>query len=100
MNFSKLTDLYNIDFIIEFGETCKTQRNDIDLLIVSNDFEDMFIHKRKKLAERYIISETKIDPICITLKEFERMQKGKSIFAKQILKGVILYDSRNKGDIA
>ncbi|WP_458411536.1 hypothetical protein ACNQFZ_11755 [Schinkia sp. CFF1] len=99
MNFSNLTNLYKIDLIIEFGETSIMQRNDIDLLIVSDDFDDMFMHKRRNLVKGCIVSELVIDPICITLEEFERFQKGNSIFAKQILKGAILYDSRNKGDI-
>jgi predicted nucleotidyltransferase len=98
MYFGDLTNLFEIELIIEFGETSNIRRNDIDLLIVSNDFEDMFTHKRKRLVQKCIISDPEIDPICITLEEFVRLQKGDSIFAKQILKGAIIYDSRNKGD--
>lgn len=99
INLSYLTRFYKVDLIIEFGETSNSERNDIDLLIISDDFEDMFTHKRKKMVENCIISNYLIDPICVTSDEFCKMKNGDSNFTKQILKGDILYDRRSEGSI-
>lgn len=81
-----------------FGNTLNPKNRDIDLLVVSDDFVDMFMFKRKKLITDYVISNIVIDPICITKKEYKRLVTSNSNFAKQMLKGEVIYESRDKRD--
>lgn len=69
-----------------FGNTLNPKNRDIDLLVVSDDFVDMFMFKRKKLITDYVISNIVIDPICITKKEYKRLVTSNSNFAKQMLR--------------
>ncbi|EJR73635.1 hypothetical protein ORN01_22160 [Bacillus cereus] len=94
LNFSELVCNLKIEKIIIFGNlTMKS--NDLDLLIVSDDYEVMYNHKRIKISKKFIHSIKKLDLICLTLKEFNELQIRPNQFSINILtKGEVLYERR------
>ena len=87
--------LLNIDVIkiYLFGSCVTGVGNDIDLLVISNDFEGI---SRAKRLEKVMLnfSGLNIDPVCITSIEFERLLKQKSFFLSEILKTALLIYER------
>ena len=63
----KINDLYI------FGN--KSTQNDIDILIVSDDFVNISRTKRKMLVKKISF---KLDPICLTTREFKKLKLSKS----------------------
>jgi predicted nucleotidyltransferase len=57
----------SILLIVEFGNRC-SDANDIDILIVSDEFRDISKLKRKELIKRI---DEYLDPICFTSKQFK-----------------------------
>lgn len=64
---------FKIAYLFVFGN--KFSEKDIDILIVSNDFENISFTKRKMLIQK---TSLYLDPICLTLKEFERLKCSQS----------------------
>ncbi|MCD7972243.1 MAG: hypothetical protein LUG18_06190 [Candidatus Azobacteroides sp.] len=63
--------------------------NDIDLLIVSNSFKGISISKRKDLIKK---NNNKIDPICLTIKDFEKLKMSESTLWLELIKnGILIY---------
>lgn len=50
-------------------------QSDVDILIVSDDFTNISISKRKMLIKK---SSHSLDPICLTPKEFNKLKQSKS----------------------
>jgi predicted nucleotidyltransferase len=67
-----------------FGSTVKKglAGNDIDLLIVSNEFEDILRQDRKKMFN--LPKELKFDLFLFTLKEFEKFKNSNSPLVESI----------------
>lgn len=91
-----LLNVLDVHTIMLFGSILnKSNPRDIDLLIVSDDFEDMFIFKRKQQVQQLVESNT-IDPVCVTVEEFLNMKVSGSGFSKQILlTGRVIYEKFN-----
>ncbi|MDK7489685.1 MULTISPECIES: hypothetical protein [Bacillus cereus group] len=91
-NFSALVLAIDIEKILLFGNKSITS-NDIDLLVVSNDFELMYSSKRVQYVKKYLNSTKKIDLICVTVEEYKKMIKYPTELSKQIIKsGEIVYE--------
>jgi len=90
---SKLKKDYAVSNIIFFGSrtTDKYHKDsDIDLIIVSDDFEGMhFIDRASKMYD-YWESDMPIDFICYTSKEYELLKKRISIVKEALTKGIVL----------
>lgn len=88
--------MLDVHTIILFGSILdRNNPKDIDLLIVSDEFEDMFFLKRKQHIRQLLKSE-KIDPICVTVSEYLKMKNNGSVFSQQILStGRIIYEKHN-----
>ena len=102
VHFSDLTidlDLLNeyliIEKIILFGNM-KADARDIDLLIVSDDFQDMYAKKRKDFIYKGLTALKKIDVLCLTNRQYEKMVSVENEFNKNLFrKGVIVYEREN-----
>ena len=70
--------------VMIFGSTVKKglAGNDIDLLIVSNEFEDILRQDRKKMFN--LPRELKFDLFLFTLKEFEKFKNSNSPLVESI----------------
>ena len=83
----------NIDVlkVYLFGSTVLGNGDDIDILVISNDFEGMSRLKRK---EKILVNfDCSVDAICITVKEFSRLSKQNSILLKNILaQSLLVYE--------
>jgi len=64
---------FKINEIFLFGN--KLAQNDIDVLVVSDDFANISRTKRKMLIKK---TSLKLDPICLTTQEFEKLKRSKS----------------------
>lgn len=64
---------FRINELFLFGND--SNQSDIDILIVSDDFANISLTKRKMLIKK---SSVKLDPICLTLKEFNKLKNSKS----------------------
>lgn len=92
MDYRTLIETLKIKLIIVFGNI-DFDSKDIDLLIVSDDFSDMFYHKRINKVLEYIESDLKLDPICLTQKEYNKLLNYPNEFAKNIIdKGELIYE--------
>ncbi len=91
LNIEPLITCFSIKFIIQYGNRC-INSNDIDLLIISDDFATIYLPKRKKLVISILNSRKKIDPICLTNKELKLYLSTQNPYYLKIMKeGVILY---------
>lgn len=63
---------FRINELILFGND--SFQSDIDILIVSDDFANISLTKRKMLVQK---SSVKLDPICLTPKEFNKLKNSK-----------------------
>ena len=64
---------FRINKLFIFGND--SFQSDIDVLIVSDDFANISLTKRKMLIKK---SSFKLDPICLTPKEFNKLKNSKS----------------------
>ena len=71
--FKSLNMDFRINEIFVFGN--HSIQSDIDVLIVSDDFANISRTKRKMLIKK---SSSKLDPICLTTKEFNKLKNSKS----------------------
>ncbi|MEN6328601.1 MAG: hypothetical protein ABFD18_20635 [Syntrophomonas sp.] len=93
LDYSELIDYLQIFKIILYGSLLET--SDLDLVIISDDFECMFIHKRISIAKKCLKTKRKLDLICLTIDEFEKLQKTPNQFSVNILiEGELLYEGR------
>jgi predicted nucleotidyltransferase len=80
--------------IILFGSQVSVKsENDVDLIIISDDFCGLSRMKRIKLILS-LFTDVVIDPICLTNTEYDNYKNG--IFFETILKNSkVLYDREN-----
>ena len=91
---SKITSGRNIKRIYLFGSVARDDFNegsDIDIAIIG-DFEERFLDRSDRFIE---MTDLPIEPLCYTEAEFEDMQNRSNPFVKEILKGKILFSSKN-----
>jgi len=83
---SEILKLFDTEFILQFGDQIK-KSTDIDILIVSNDFEGISTLKRREIIKRI---DSSLDPICLTVRQFDRLKDSQSSIFKCIQKSQIL----------
>jgi predicted nucleotidyltransferase len=91
----KLTSRINIKKVYLFGSVARNDLNegsDIDLAIIG-DFRERFIDRADRIFE---MTELPIEPLCYTEKEFEEMKRKGNPFVKEILKGKLLFNSKEE----
>ena len=66
------------------GYLVDNNSKDIDLLVISEDFEGVSRLKRNEKVNLNFSSKL-IDPVCLTVKEYERLVQEKSVFLNMIL---------------
>ncbi len=71
---------FRIDELFLFGND--SVQSDIDILIISDDFANISVTKRKMLIKK---NSLKLDPICLTPKEFNKLKNSKSSLWNKIL---------------
>lgn len=92
VDYSILTENLNIEKIILYGNS-EHYSNDIDLLIVSDDFRDMFFFKRINKVIEYIETDNILDPICLTNIEYCKLLNYPNEFSRKIIsKGETIYE--------
>ncbi|MEK6933646.1 MAG: nucleotidyltransferase domain-containing protein [Nanoarchaeota archaeon] len=84
---------FTIYKIILFGSRAAgtaREDSDVDLIIVSDDFEGMNIFKRGAKMYDYWKFMIPVDFICLTVKEFNALKKKISIVSTALEEGIIL----------
>jgi len=84
---------YDIDRIIFFGSRAvgkPHKGSDIDLIIVSDDFEDLNFFERGASMYNYWPWLIPVDFICYTTKEFNILKKRISIVKAALEEGIIV----------
>lgn len=79
---NEILNLFETKLIVQFGNK-NDNANDIDLLIVSNDFNFISRRKSREILKRI---DEKIDALCLTVKQFNDLKKQKSSLYSSILK--------------
>ena len=87
-----LTENIQVDEIILFGSRVNgnaKKDSDVDLIIVSPDFEEMNFFERVSKMYDYWKIDLPVDFLCYTSKEFEKLKKGITIVSEALKKGVV-----------
>ncbi len=88
---SDIVKLFDTEFILQFGDRIEYSK-DMDILIVSNDFEGISTLKRRELIKRIDVN---LDPICLTTRQFEKLKESKSSLLNCIQKTqTLLYGNK------
>lgn len=74
-----ITREFRVNDLFLFGNS--SSQNDIDILIVSNDFSNISRIKRKQLIQK---SSPMLDPICLTDEEFNKLNNSDSSLWEKI----------------
>ena len=89
----KLSKDFEIKEIILFGSRANgTEKDDsdIDLIIVSPDFEDMNFFERGARMYDYWDLNMPVDFLCYTEKEFERLKNRITIVREALKSGIVI----------
>jgi len=87
----ELTKKIDVDRILFFGSMARgdnKKESDIDLIIVSRDFEKMDYFERTKLVYRCWKLDLPVDFICYSKSEFNELKKRISIVSQAIKEGI------------
>ena len=87
----KLKKDFEVEKILFFGSRTGEdylKYSDVDLVIVSEDFESIDFTKRMSLMYLYWDSEYDVDFLCYTPIEFERLSKRITIVREAVRKGI------------
>lgn len=79
---NEILNLFETKLIVQFGNNTDNAK-DIDLLIVSNDFNFISRLKSRELLKRI---DEKIDALCLTVNQFNELKKQKCSLYNSILK--------------
>lgn len=90
MDLTKLLSSIHVVTIIQFGNLEATAE-DVDVLIISDDFSVMFLSKRIRFVKSILRAENPIDPLCLTRQEWKVFKQNRPVFCKNILQGELLY---------
>jgi hypothetical protein len=84
---------FHLDRAILFG-SCATgewiEESDIDLILVSDDFEGVFFPDRTSLVHKYWPYRHGLDVLCYTRREFEKKRKMLGIVQTALEEGISL----------
>ncbi len=90
----KVRKKYNISEAIFFGSRAKGEHlkgSDYDIILVSEDFKDIFFSKRSALMYDFWQHwPIEIEPLCYTPEEFETKKKQLGIVSEAIKEGISL----------
>jgi len=90
----KVRKKYNISKAIFFGSRARDEHlidSDYDIILVSEDFKDMFFSKRTALMYDFWHHwPIEIEPICYTPEEFENKKKQMGIVSEAVKEGMFL----------
>jgi hypothetical protein len=90
----KVRKKYNIRQAIFFGSRAKDEHlkdSDYDIILVSDDFRDIFFSKRSALMYDFWQHwPIEIEPLCYTPEEFEAKKKQIGIVSEAIKEGIFL----------
>lgn len=84
---------YSLEKAILFGSRARDdwlKNSDIDLMLVSRDFENISFRKRMHKILDYWEGELDLEVICYTPKEFEKMKKRIGIVSQAQKEGINL----------
>lgn len=87
----KLKKEFTIKKVIFFGSRTGEEylnKSDIDLIIVSKDFEKINFIKRTSIMYNYWDSDYDVDFLCYTPKEFDKLSKMITIVREAVKKGI------------
>jgi len=82
---------FSISNVVFFGSRAEgnfNEHSDVDLIIVSKDFEKMNFFERVKKMYDYWELDLPVDFICYTPKEFNKLKKQISIVKEALREGV------------
>lgn len=86
-----LKEYIQLEKVILFGNL-EANANDYDLIIISEDFKNMFPKKRKEIVSRTIQANKKLDLMCYTKSDYDKIKEKNSVLKK----GVTIYDREKK----
>ena len=89
----KIKKKFSINKVIFFGSRANDEylkSSDIDLVIVSDDFEGIDFSKRISMIYNYWDFKYAVDFLCYTKKEFEKFSKMITIAREALRKGIII----------
>jgi len=90
----KVRKKYNISKAIFFGSRARDEHlkdSDYDIILVSEDFNDVFFSKRSALMYDFWQHwPIEIEPLCYTPEEFETKKKQIGIVSEAIKEGMFL----------
>lgn len=89
----KLSEDFEIYTILFFGSRATEnprKDSDIDLIVVSNDFENIDYFERVAKMYDYWDELVPVDFLCYTVKEFNRLKKRISIVSEALRSGIIM----------
>jgi len=90
----KVRKKYNISKAIFFGSRARDEHlkdSDYDIILVSEDFKDIFFSKRTALMYDFWQHwPIEIEPLCYTPEEFETKKKQIGIVSEAIKEGMFL----------
>lgn len=89
----KLKKDFSVDRVIFFGSRVGEEyfkHSDIDLIVVSEDFEGIDFTKRMSLMYNYWDSDLDVDFLCYTPKEFEKISKMMTIVREAVKGGIVV----------
>lgn len=91
--FESLTKKIKVDEIILFGSRAdgtSSSESDVDLIIVSDDFEKKNFFERVSMMYDSWEIDLPVDFLCYTNKEFNKLKKGITIVSEALKKGIVL----------
>ena len=89
----KLRKVFSIHNVVFFGSRANgkvREDSDIDLIIVSDDFEGMDFFERVSRMYKYWDGLVPVDFLCYTVKEYERLKKRISIVSEALRSGIVV----------
>jgi len=89
----KLKKDLSVEKIILFGSRAGKdylEHSDIDLLVVSKDFENIGFSERIVKMYDYWVSDSDVDFLCYTPEEFKKLSKMITIVREAVKKGILI----------
>lgn len=84
---------FHLDRAILFGSSATSDRiedSDVDLILVSDDFEGVFFPDRTSLVHRHWPYVDSLDVLCYTRSEFEKKRRMLGIVQSAVAEGIDL----------
>ena len=88
---AKAANVYNIHEAIFFGSRARgdyLEHSDVDLIVVSDDFEGVFFPDRSTAMYRFWDGGLPLEVLCYTVKEFEKKKRMIGLVQDAVAEGV------------